>query len=56
MSNTAEPVRYVMAGTRPSPGVVEYPDLGQVTAQSRRSSQTGEQLSVIHQLVQPAGE
>jgi uncharacterized cupin superfamily protein len=30
-----EPVRYVMFGTRVSPEVVEYPDLRQVTAQSR---------------------
>ncbi len=44
-----------MAGTRPSPEVVEYPDIGQVTAQSRHESQAGEPLFVIHQLVdQPA--
>ena len=29
------PVRYVMAGIRVSPEIVEYPDLGQVTGQSR---------------------
>ena len=29
------PVRYVMAGIRVSPEVVEYPDLNQVTGQSR---------------------
>jgi len=29
-----DPVRVVIAGTRPSPEVVEYPDLGQVTGQS----------------------
>jgi uncharacterized cupin superfamily protein len=34
-NDTAEPVRYVMAGIRHSPEVVEYPDLGQVTGQSR---------------------
>ena len=45
-----------MAGTRPSPEVVEYPDLGQVTAQSREPSQTGEPLFVVHQLVEPPGE
>jgi uncharacterized cupin superfamily protein len=47
-------VRYVVAGTRPSPEVVEYPDTGQVTAQSRHPSQTGERLFAIHQLVEPA--
>lgn len=34
-NDTDEPVRYVMFGTRVSPEVVEYPDLRQVTAQSR---------------------
>jgi uncharacterized cupin superfamily protein len=34
-NDTDAPVRYVMAGTRVSPEVVEYPDLGQATAQSR---------------------
>jgi uncharacterized cupin superfamily protein len=34
-NETDEPVRYVMFGTRVSPEVVEYPDLRQVTAQSR---------------------
>src|SRR5438128_2602126 len=49
-NDTAEPVRYVMAGTRVSPEVVEYPDLGQLTAQSREPSYKGEQLFVIHTL------
>ena len=36
MRNDAdEPARFVMFGTRVSPEVVEYPDLRQVTAQSR---------------------
>ena len=52
-NESAEPVRFVMAGTRPSPEVVEYPELGQVAAQSRHPSQTGDPLFVIHQLVQP---
>ena len=30
----------------------EYPDLGQVTAQSRHDSQAGERLFLIHQLVE----
>src|SRR6185437_11207602 len=34
-NDTAEPVRYVVAGTHVSPEVVEYPDLKQLTAQSR---------------------
>lgn len=34
-NDTDEPVRYVMAGIRHSPEVVEYPDLNQVTGQSR---------------------
>jgi len=33
-NDTDEPVRYVVAGTRVSPEVCEYPDLKQVTAQS----------------------
>jgi uncharacterized cupin superfamily protein len=34
-NETDEPVRYVVAGTRVSPEVVEYPDLNQVTGQSK---------------------
>jgi len=34
-NDTDETVRYVMAGTRVSPEVVEYPDLKQVTGQSK---------------------
>jgi uncharacterized cupin superfamily protein len=34
-NDTEEPARFVMFGTRVSPEVVEYPDLRQVTAQSR---------------------
>lgn len=51
-NDTGEPVRYVMAGTRVSPEVVEYPDLGQLTAQSRHADQTGEPLFVIHTLLE----
>jgi uncharacterized cupin superfamily protein len=48
-NDTDEPVRYVMAGTRVSPEVVEYPDLKQVTAQSRLVSTIGgERLFLIH--------
>ena len=34
-NETDAPVRYVMAGIRVSPEVVEYPDLNRVTGQSR---------------------
>jgi uncharacterized cupin superfamily protein len=47
-NDTDEPVRYVVAGTRVSPEVVEYPDLGQLTAQSRLPAHDGGQLFVIH--------
>jgi uncharacterized cupin superfamily protein len=43
-------VRYVVAGTRVSPEVVEYPDLGRVAAQSQLASQRGEPLFVVHDL------
>ena len=47
-NDTDEPVRYVMVSDHPSPEVVEYPDLGQLTAQAFTESQTGERLFVIH--------
>jgi len=47
-NDTDEPVRYVMAGIRASPEVVEYPELGKITAQARTSSQTGDRLWLIH--------
>jgi uncharacterized cupin superfamily protein len=47
-NDTEAPVRYVMASTRGSPEVVEYPDLKQITAQARTGSQTGERLWLIH--------
>ena len=55
-NTTSEPVRYLVAGTLQSPEVVEYPDTGQLTAQSRQPSQTGDDLFVIHQLVADKGE
>jgi uncharacterized cupin superfamily protein len=51
-NDTDDPVRYVVAGTRVSPEVVEYPDLKQLTAQSRLPSQTGERLFVIHDVTE----
>ena len=53
LNHGSEPVRYLVAGNREAPEVVEYPDLGQVTAQSRLPSQAGEPLFLIHQLVEP---
>jgi uncharacterized cupin superfamily protein len=47
-NDTESSVRYVMASTRGSPEVVEYPDLKQITAQARTGSQTGERLWLIH--------
>lgn len=49
-NDTDEPVRYVVAGTRVSPEVVEYPDLKQLTAESRLASEGGKPLFVIHNL------
>jgi uncharacterized cupin superfamily protein len=49
-NDTDAPVRCVVFGTRVSPEVVEYPDLGQVTAQSRLPSHRGEPLFLIHDL------
>jgi uncharacterized cupin superfamily protein len=47
-NDAAELVRYVVAGTRVSPEVVEYPDLKQLTAQSAQG------LFVIHDLKEDA--
>lgn len=51
-NRSGAPVRILVAGNRDSPEVAEYPDLGQVTAQSRLPSQAGEELFLIHQLVE----
>lgn len=47
-NDTDERIRYVVAGTRISPEVVEYPDLKQLTAQSTHG------LFVIHDLKEDA--
>jgi len=47
-NDTDEPVRYVMVSDHPSPVVAEYPDLGQITAQARTGSQTGERLWLVY--------
>ncbi len=49
-NDTDDPVRYVVAGIRVSPEVVEYPDTKQITAQARTGSQTGERLWLAHDL------
>ena len=49
-NDTNEPVRYVMVSDHPSPEVVEYPDLGQITAQARTGSQTGERLWLVYEV------
>lgn len=48
-NDTDEQVRFVVAGIRVSPEVVEYPDLKQITAQARTESQTGERLWFVHE-------
>jgi uncharacterized cupin superfamily protein len=49
-----ERARFVMVSDHPSPEVVEYPDLRQITAQARTGSQTGERLWLIYDV--PADE
>jgi uncharacterized cupin superfamily protein len=46
------PVRYLMAGTRQYPPyeIVEYPEVGKVTAQAKAQSHRGEPLFLIHDL------
>ena len=48
-NDTDEPVRFVMAGVRVTPEVVEYPDLGQVTGQSKHG------IFFVHDLTPPGG-
>jgi uncharacterized cupin superfamily protein len=47
-NETDAPARFVMVSDHPSPEVVEYPDLGQITAQAPTGSQTGERLWLIY--------
>jgi uncharacterized cupin superfamily protein len=47
-NETDDQVRYLMVSTRPTPEVVEYPDLKQITAQAFTESQTGERLFLVH--------
>jgi uncharacterized cupin superfamily protein len=43
-----ETCRYLMVSTHPAPEVVEYPELGQITAQGPNGSQTGERLWLVY--------
>jgi uncharacterized cupin superfamily protein len=51
-NETEEAVRYLVVSTLAAPEVVEYPDLGQITAQARTGSQTGERLWLIYDVPQ----
>ena len=47
-NETNASVRVLIASTVSSPEVCEYPDLGQITAQARTGSLTGDRLWLIH--------
>jgi uncharacterized cupin superfamily protein len=47
---TDEPARYVIASTKASPEVCEYPDSGKLLAMSLLESQRGERLWSVHRL------
>lgn len=51
-NRTDEPVRYLMASGRGNASyeIVEYPDIGKITAQSKQPSHRGSPLYVIHDL------
>ena len=53
-NDTNEPARFVMVSDHPSPEVAEYPDLGQITAQAKTGSQTGERLWFVYDV--PSGD
>jgi uncharacterized cupin superfamily protein len=53
-NETDGPVRFLMASTISSPEVCEYPDLRQITAQSRSASLTGGRLWLIHDVEEEA--
>jgi uncharacterized cupin superfamily protein len=46
--------RYLVADSKQMPEVAEYPELGQITAQARTASQTGERLWLIYDVPQDA--
>ena len=49
-NESGAPIRFVMVSDHPSPEVVEYPDLGQITAQARTGSQMGERLWLMYDI------
>jgi uncharacterized cupin superfamily protein len=51
-NDTDDAVRYVVAGIRVSPEVVEYPETRQITAQALTGSQVGDRLWFIQELKQ----
>ena len=55
-NDTERPARFVMVSDHPSPEVAEYPDHGQITAQARTGSQTGERLWLIHDVAPPGDD
>jgi uncharacterized cupin superfamily protein len=54
-NDTDAPARFVMVSDHPSPEVVEYPDLRQITAQARTGSQTGERLWLVYDVPPDGG-
>jgi len=53
LNRTEEPVRYLMASTRPSPEAVEYPDTRQISVMAFTESQLGRPLWDIRTLAEP---
>jgi uncharacterized cupin superfamily protein len=53
LNRTEEPVRYLMASTRPSPEAVEYPDSRQLSVMAFTASQLGRPLWDIRTLEEP---
>jgi uncharacterized cupin superfamily protein len=54
-NDSEQPTRFVMISDHPSPEVVEYPDLGQITAQAGTGSQTGERLWLVYDVPPESG-
>jgi len=53
LNRSDEPVRYLVASTRPSPEAVEYPDSGQLSVMAFTQSQLGRPLWDIRTLEGP---
>jgi uncharacterized cupin superfamily protein len=56
LNRSAEPVRYLMVSTRPSPEAVEYPDSRQISVMAFTESQLGRPLWDIRTLDEPSAE